>query len=212
MPLSRLKELGLVPVIRTGSETTALRAVEWLSEAGLSVFEVTLTTPGAIDIIGRLSQSEGLLIGAGTVLSEADCKSCLDAGARFVVSPAVVEGVAEICAGANTPCLLGAATPTEILSAWTTGASAVKIFPAGSLGGAGFLKALKAVFPEVPLVPTGGISIEEIPSYFEAGAAFIGMGSRLVDEKSLRDGDKAAIQSAAREATAAVASVRRDVS
>jgi len=204
MPLSRLKDIGLVPVIRTSSETTALRAVEWLSEAGLTVFEITLTTPGAIGIIHRLSQSEDVFVGAGTVLSESDCAACLNAGAKFIVSPAVIPEVADVCATAKIPCVLGAATPTEIQRAKLAGAEAVKVFPAGSLGGPDFLKAVGAVFPEIPLVPTGGITIKDIPAYFDAGAAFVGMGSRLVEEKALRDGDKADIRSAALEAMAAV--------
>lgn len=196
--LARLCDHGVVPVIRTDSAAQAERAVEWLAEAGYGVFEITLTIPGAIDLIARMAARSDLLIGAGTVLDGAAATACLDAGARFLVSPATLPEVAAEARRRDRCVLLGAATPTEVLSAWRAGADAVKVFPASSFGGPAHLKALASVFPDIPLVPTGGVGPDTLPAYKRAGVACVGMGGELVDRTRLAAGDRAGFVAAAR--------------
>lgn len=195
---ARLRAARVAPVIRTGSEATARRAIELLREEGFDLFEVTLTTPGALEIIAELAREPALCIGVGTVLDIAQGEAALAAGASFVVSPAFVPGLAALGREANTPVALGAATPTEALRAHEDGAAFVKIFPAAQLGGAGFVKALRSVFPMIPIMPTGGINPGDISAYFDAGAVCIGMGGNLVNEKALNAGEDDVIREAAR--------------
>lgn len=191
----------VVPVVRTGTAGAARTAVDWLSEAGIALFEITLTIPDAVPLIRSLAdQRQDALIGAGTVLTAEDAQACIEAGARFIVSPATVPGVLEACRRAGVAYVPGALTPTEVHAALTAGASAVKIFPASSVGGAGHVKALTQVFPGVPFCPTGGVSAETIPDYLAAGAAFVGLGGKLVDPKLISTGDKQTVMTAAKAA------------
>jgi len=186
--LGRLVEAKIVPVIRTSAATTAEQAVDALADAGFDVFEITMTIADAPALIESLAARPGVLVGAGTVTSEQDAERCLSAGARFVVSPCVVPAVVAPCHAAGVPVLLGALTPTEVLAARAAGADAVKIFPVSSAGGPAHVSALRSIFPGVPLVPTGGIRAEQVLEYLDAGAAFIGMGGRLVDERLILAG------------------------
>jgi 2-dehydro-3-deoxyphosphogluconate aldolase/(4S)-4-hydroxy-2-oxoglutarate aldolase len=200
---------GVVPVVRTPSAALARRAVEWLYEVGFSTFELTLTIPDALALVRELAAQPSLSVGVGTVLDAARAVACLEAGARYVVSPAVCAELVAPCREAGVPCVLGAATPSEVHAAVRAGAGAVKIFPVSSLGGVAHVKALKAVFPDVALVPTGGIGVEDIAAYLRAGSAFVGVGGRLVDAAALGRGDRAAIEDAARAALGEVAAARR---
>lgn len=202
--LTRLGNHGVVPVIRTDSADQAERAVEWLAAAGYGVFEITLTIPGAVDLIARLAAARpDLLIGAGTVLDGAGAAACLDAGAAFLVSPATLPEVAAEARQRDRCVLLGAATPTEVLAARRAGADAVKVFPASSFGGPAHLKALASVFPDIPLVPTGGVSPDTLAAYKRAGVACVGMGGELVDRTRLVAGDRDGFVVAARAVLAA---------
>ncbi len=192
----RLKAARVAPVIRTATEDAARRGVALLSEEGFDLFEITLTTPGALAIIRDLSERPELCVGVGTVLNADQGKAALDAGADFVVSPAFVPGLVEMAAG--VPVALGAATPTEALRAHEEGAAFVKVFPAAQLGGPGFVKALRSVYPMVEIMPTGGIEAKDLPAYFAAGAVCIGMGGKLVNDAALSSGDDDAIRTAAR--------------
>lgn len=198
--LDRLKALGVVPVIRTAKQEAAVTAVEWLAEAGFMTFEITLTTPGAFEVIERYARQSKLLIGAGTVLSLEDARQSMDAGARYVVSPCIVPGMPRATQEAGAPCMLGALTPTEVVRARDEGADAIKVFPVSSAGGAPHIKALKSVFPDICLVPTGGIPVDGIAAYFDAGADLVGVGGQLVDETALSAGDRSAVTKAARAA------------
>lgn len=193
----QMARAGVVPVIRTRTEAAARRAVELLGGAGFSIFELTMTTPGARAIIADLAGNAGHLVGAGTVMTGDDARACIDAGARFVVSPAVRADVAQVCTAAGVEVFLGAATPTEVAAAHELGSAAVKLFPAAQLGGPGFLRAVRSIYPHVPLMPTGGIGIGDIAAYLDAGAACVGMGGRLVDVAALDGGDDASILAAA---------------
>ena len=199
----KLKTARVAPVVRTSTEAAARRGVEILAEEGFDLFEITLTTPGAMAIIADLAKDPALTVGVGTVLTADQGRQALDAGASFVVSPAFVPAL--VAEGRGAPVALGAATPTEALRAHEEGAAFVKIFPAAQLGGPGFVKALRSVYPMIQIMPTGGIEPEHLPAYFAAGAVCCGMGGQLVSDKALQDGDDDAIRSAARAVKAVLA-------
>ena len=197
--ITRLRAERVVPVVRTRSASLAATAIQWLRDAGLTIFEITMTIPDAPALIRELASDKGLLIGAGTVPDAAMAEACLAAGARFIVAPWVDPTLSAPCRSAGAALLLGALTPTEVRAALAAGADGVKIFPASSLGGPGHIKALASVFPGVAFCPTGGVDPANFTAYLAAGSAFVGMGGALVDEKRIAAGDRAAIQDAARQ-------------
>jgi len=188
--VERIRTGGLVPVVRTTSAEDALAMCQVLHEAGLTAVEITLTVPGAVDVIAALVGRFGdrLVVGAGTVLTARSAQACIDAGATFIVSPGLDLPTVAQCRQAGTAIFPGALTPTEVITAWNAGADMVKIFPASAMGGASYIKALKAPLPEVEMLPTGGVSVETVPAFIEAGAAALGVGADLVNLKSLREG------------------------
>jgi 2-dehydro-3-deoxyphosphogluconate aldolase/(4S)-4-hydroxy-2-oxoglutarate aldolase len=196
--LARLRAARVVPVVRMRSTENATRAVGWMREEGLSVFEITMTVPGAVDLIAALSRDPALLVGAGTVPDAAAARACLAAGARFIVAPWVDASLAAPCREAGAALMLGAMTPTEVRAALAAGADVVKIFPASSAGGPAHIRALASVFPGVAFCPTGGVAPGDVAAYLAAGAAFVGIGGALVDEKAAAAGDRASIAAAAR--------------
>ena len=206
--IDALIQHGVVPVVRTPSTALALRAVSWLRDAGLGTFEITLTIPDALGLVRELAGDETLHIGVGTVLNTQQAEECVQAGAQYLVSPAVCPQIVAPCREAGVPCVLGACTPTEVLSALHAGSDAVKIFPVSSMGGAAHIRALKAVFPHVMLAPTGGIGVNEIATYLNAGSSFVGVGGKLVDVAALQRNDQVAITAAAQLALGQVAQVR----
>ena len=197
----------VIPVIRLTDQSRACDVVSLHEAEGINIFEITLTTPGALEIIATLSGTGQSIAGAGTVLSRDDARESIDAGARFIVSAIIRRDIADICIEREVPCFLGAATPTEVLAAHKAGTAAVKVFPAAQLGGPGFLKAVKSVFPHIALMPTGGIGSGDLADYFAAGACCIGMGGRLVDEQAMNDGRPGDISKAAWEVLDALAAV-----
>ncbi|MGG5820846.1 bifunctional 4-hydroxy-2-oxoglutarate aldolase/2-dehydro-3-deoxy-phosphogluconate aldolase [Falsiroseomonas sp. HW251] len=198
--IPRLQAARVVPVVRTTRAELAERAVEWLRGVGISVFEITMTVPDAPGLIRRLAADPSLLVGAGTVPDRAAAEACLDAGARFLVAPWVDAAVADAAHARGAAAMLGAMTPTEVRAALAAGADVVKVFPASSAGGPAHIKALRSVFPGVAFCPTGGVDARNAPDYLAAGAAFVGIGGRLVDEGLLARGDRAAVEQAARDA------------
>jgi 2-dehydro-3-deoxyphosphogluconate aldolase / (4S)-4-hydroxy-2-oxoglutarate aldolase len=187
--VERVRELGLVPVIRAQSPDEASRAIEAIRAGGIDVIEITMTVPGAIPLITEIAQRfPDAIVGAGTVLDAETARACILAGARFVVSPALDLGTIECCRRYGIAVLPGALTPTEVLKAWQAGADIVKVFPAGALGGPSYIKSLKAPFPQIELIPTGGVSVDTATAFIQAGAAALGVGADLVDLKALRDG------------------------
>ncbi|HEV3008013.1 MAG TPA: bifunctional 4-hydroxy-2-oxoglutarate aldolase/2-dehydro-3-deoxy-phosphogluconate aldolase [Burkholderiales bacterium] len=182
----------MIPVLRLASAELTERAIEHLVEAGFRTIEITMTTPGAVELIRKHKNT-----GAGTVLDLDTAQRCLDAGAQFLVSPCLVPGLAKLAHDAGRLALLGGFTPGEILAAHREGADIVKLFPA-STGGPEHLRAIHAVFPGIPLCPTGGVSLENMKAYFAAGAALVGVGNNIVDQKALAAGDRAAVVAHAR--------------
>jgi len=195
-----ITDVGIVPVVRAPSAALALRAVEALMAGGISVFEITMTVPGAVEVIrelaGRLRGQA--IVGAGTVLTPDVARACLEAGAQFIVSPGLNPDVVAAARAANVAVMPGALTPTEVIAAVACGADMVKIFPCSAVGGPSYLKALKGPLPDVKLLPTGGVNANTALSYFEAGASAVGVGGELVDMKALQAGDDAGLTARAR--------------
>ncbi len=196
--IARLRRARVVPVVRTSTARLAATGVGWLREAGLTIFEITMTIPDGVGLIRELAADPSLLVGAGTVRSAAQARECIDAGARFIVAPWVDAELAPPCWAAGAALMLGALTPSEVRAALDAGADVVKVFPASSAGGPGHVKALASVFPGVAFCPTGGVEPGNVAAYLAAGAAFVGMGGALVDEKRIAAGDRAAIMDAAK--------------
>ncbi|MCC2032650.1 bifunctional 4-hydroxy-2-oxoglutarate aldolase/2-dehydro-3-deoxy-phosphogluconate aldolase [Microbacterium allomyrinae] len=167
----------VMPIIRSTSRENAVAIGRTLIDAGFRALEVSLTTPGALDAIGELAADARAEIGAGTVLTAKDVAAALAAGATFMVTPAVTASI-EASADAGVPVLAGALTPTEILAALERGATAVKLFPA-EFGGPAYLSALRAPFPDVPLIPVGGVDLTTGRDYLQRGALALGVGSPL---------------------------------
>jgi 2-dehydro-3-deoxyphosphogluconate aldolase / (4S)-4-hydroxy-2-oxoglutarate aldolase len=196
--LEVFRKAQVIPVVRTRAAKNALAAVEWLRDSGLRIFEITMTVPDAASLIRDLASDPALLVGAGTVPDFATAEACLKAGARFIVAPWVDPDLAASTRAAGAALMLGAVTPTEVRGALAAGADVVKVFPASSVGGPGHIKALVSVFPNVAFCPTGGVEPGNFAAYLAAGAAFVGMGGALVDERRIEAGDREAIQAAAR--------------
>ena len=176
----------MIPVLRLASAELTERAIDCLREAGFATVEITMTTPDAVRLIRKFKA------GAGTVLDLDAARRCIDAGAPFLVSPCLVPGLAQLAHDAGRLALIGGFTPGEILAAHREGADIVKLFPA-STGGPEHLKAIRAVFPDIPLCPTGGVSLDNMKAYFAAGATVVGVGNNIVDQKALASGDRATV-------------------
>jgi 2-dehydro-3-deoxyphosphogluconate aldolase/(4S)-4-hydroxy-2-oxoglutarate aldolase len=199
--IKRIKETGVIPVVRATSADEAMRAIDAIREGGISVLEITMTVPGAVKVIEEVSARYGkdALVGAGTVLDPETATSCISAGAQFVVSPALNLMTIARCQEHDVVVMPGALTPTEVVQAWTAGADFVKVFPAGAVGGPSYLKALKAPLPQIELVPTGGVSLKTAADFIKAGAAALGVGADLVDIKAIREGQASLITERAKQ-------------
>jgi 2-dehydro-3-deoxyphosphogluconate aldolase/(4S)-4-hydroxy-2-oxoglutarate aldolase len=178
-----LERVGLIPVLRAKNSAQGHAVVEAMLAGGVTVVEVTMTVPGAVDLLKELKKEYGskLLLGSGTVTTADQCQATIDAGAEFVVSPSLhLDVIATTKKNGKVSCP-GALTPTEAITAWNAGADYVKIFPCSAVGGAPYLKALLAPFPHLKLIPTGGVTLETAESFLKAGARALGVGSDLVN-------------------------------
>ena len=208
--ISRILETGIIPVVRAESAEMAMRAIEAIKEGGVSVLEITMTVPGAIRVIEEVARrfDGSAIVGAGTVLDAETARACILAGAQFIVSPALDLDAIACCRSYSIAVIPGAMTPTEVVCAWRAGADFVKIFPANALGGASYIKALKAPLPQIELIPTGGVSLQTAADFIKAGAAALGVGSDLVDTKALGEGKDKLITERARQFIEIVKSAR----
>ena len=208
--LQQMREIGLVPVLRAESEDQALALAEAIAAGGVTVLEITMTVPGAVRVIARLTKERpDILVGAGTVLDPETARICMLEGAQFVVSPALNLKTIEMCQRYSIAVLPGALTPTEVVTAWQAGADVIKVFPANALGGAKYLKSLKAPLPQVELIPTGGVSLATAHEFLEAGAFALGVGADLVDTKAMTAGEAHKITASARQYLEIVKSFRK---
>ena len=198
--LGKIREVGLVPIVRAPSAEDALLAAEAIVAGNIGILEITMTVPNAIQVIEKVANKFGdkLLLGAGTILDTETGRAALLAGAEFIVTPALNLQVIELARRYSKPIMPGALTPTEVVTAWQAGADIVKIFPCGPVGGAKYIKALKGPFPQIEMIPTGGVNLETTPDFIKAGAAAVAVGGELIDLKSLREGKFDGITATAR--------------
>lgn len=198
--LGRIREVGVIPVIRAASADEAALAIEAIRAGGIPVLEITMTVPQAVKLIEAVAERSGagVLVGAGTVLDSETARACILAGARFIVSPVLDLGTIACCHRYGVPVFPGALTPTEVLRAWEAGADMVKVFPCGNVGGASYIRSLKAPLPHVELVPTGGVNLETAADFIKAGASALGVGADLVDLKAIRGGHSPVVTERAR--------------
>jgi 2-dehydro-3-deoxyphosphogluconate aldolase/(4S)-4-hydroxy-2-oxoglutarate aldolase len=208
--VSRLRDVGIIPIIRAPSADAVVPVAEALLQAGLPVVEITLTVPKAIDAISAIAKrfAGTMLVGAGTVTDAEAAKRAMDAGAEFIVTPCVIAEVIQAAQQADVAVLPGALTPTEIFEAFGAGGDMVKVFPVQSVGGAAYLRALRGPLPDIPLVPTGGVMLANVAAMFEAGAAAVGVGSELISRDALARRDYAAIGVLAKQFLAVVSQAR----
>jgi 2-dehydro-3-deoxyphosphogluconate aldolase/(4S)-4-hydroxy-2-oxoglutarate aldolase len=202
--------VGIVPVVRAESADEAGRAIAAIMAGGVPVLEVTMTVPGAVRLIEDLSRRFGAdaVVGAGTVLDPETARACILAGAQFVVSPSTNAATIACCRRYGVPIMPGALTPTEVVAAWEAGADMVKIFPCSAVGGASYIKALKAPLPQIDLIPTGGVNLQTAADFIKAGSTALGVGADLVDLKALREGKDALLTERAQKLVEIVRSAR----
>jgi len=209
----RVVEIGIIPVVRASSSAEARLAAEAVCAGGVRVVEITMTVPGAIQVIAELVRAMGneILVGAGTVLDVETARKCLGAGAEFIVSPGLDIPTVEFVRSEKKLMMAGALTPTEVITAWRAGSDFVKVFPCGNVGGAKYIKALKGPLPQVPLVPTGGVNLETAADFIRAGAAALGVGGELVQADALKSGKTEIIVENARKFLECVKQARAEI-
>lgn len=208
--MSAITGIGIVPIVRTDSAEGAVKAIEAVYRGGIRAAEITMTVPGAIKALEKLADQFGdqIILGAGTVLDPETARACMLAGAQFFVTPALKLSTIEMAHRYSKPIMPGALTPTEVLTAWEADADAVKVFPCGSVGGAKYIKALKAPFPQIEMVPTGGVNLETCGDFLKAGACAVGVGAELIDAANIKAGKFEIFEERARQFLAAVAKAR----
>jgi 2-dehydro-3-deoxyphosphogluconate aldolase/(4S)-4-hydroxy-2-oxoglutarate aldolase len=208
--MSAITQIGIVPIVRTGSAEGAIKSIEAVYRGGIRAAEITMTVPGAIKALEKLADQFGdqIVLGAGTVLDAETARVCMLAGAQFFVTPALRVATIEMAQRYSKPIMPGALTPTEVLTAWEAGADAIKIFPCGNVGGAKYIKALKAPFPHIEMVPTGGVNLETCGDFLKAGACAVGVGSELIDAATIKAGKFEIFEDRARQFLAAIAKAR----
>jgi 2-dehydro-3-deoxyphosphogluconate aldolase / (4S)-4-hydroxy-2-oxoglutarate aldolase len=193
--IQHILDVRLIPVVRASSAAEAASVVEAIRAGGLSILEITMTVPGALRVIENVADQYGdqILLGAGTVLDAETARAVILAGAEFVVTPSLKQSTIEVCKRYSKVVIPGALTPTEVVTAWEAGADFVKVFPCDNVGGPKYIKALKGPFPQIDLIPTGGVNLHTAAEFLAAGAAALAVGSELVDKKALASGDFARI-------------------
>lgn len=199
--IRKIVEIGVVPVVRANSADEAMQAIDAIKAGGVPILEITMTVPGAVKVIEQVADKFGneVVLGAGTVLDPETARACILAGATFVVSPALNLQTIELCQRYSVPVCPGALTPTEVVTAWQAGADFVKVFPCSAMGGASYIKGLKAPLPQIELIPTGGVNLNTAADFIKAGSSALGIGADLVDLKALRDGNAAKITESAKQ-------------
>jgi 2-dehydro-3-deoxyphosphogluconate aldolase / (4S)-4-hydroxy-2-oxoglutarate aldolase len=199
--IQRIIEIGVVPVVRANSADEAMQAIDAIKEGGVPILEITMTVPGAIKVMEQVADKFGdeVVLGAGTVLDPETARACILAGATFVVSPALNLKTIELCHRYSVPICPGALTPTEVVTAWQAGADFVKVFPCSAMGGASYIRGLKAPLPQVELIPTGGVNLNTAADFIKAGSSALGIGADLVDLKAIRAGEAHIVTERARQ-------------
>ncbi|MBM3755787.1 MAG: bifunctional 4-hydroxy-2-oxoglutarate aldolase/2-dehydro-3-deoxy-phosphogluconate aldolase [Acidobacteria bacterium] len=187
---SSIVDIGIVPIVRTNSAESAVRSIEAVYAGGIRSAEITMTVPGAVKALEKLADALGdkMVLGAGTVLDPETARICILAGAQFLVTPALRVSTIEVAHRYSKVICPGALTPTEVLTAWEAGADFVKVFPCSNMGGAKYIKALKGPFPQIEMIPTGGVNLDTTADFLKAGSAAVAVGSELIDAQTIKDG------------------------
>lgn len=187
--MQRIEACGVIAIIRTNNASELIEVTDAIKAGGVDIIEVTMTTPNALSVISSVSAKydDEILVGVGSVLDSETARAAMLAGAKFVVSPVTRPDIIEMCNRYGTVVMPGAFTPTEILKAWEAGADYVKVFPSSGVG-PGYIKDIKAPMPHISLVPTGGVNLNNAVEFIRAGAAALGVGSALVNNKVISDG------------------------
>jgi 2-dehydro-3-deoxyphosphogluconate aldolase/(4S)-4-hydroxy-2-oxoglutarate aldolase len=211
--LSAILEIGIVPVVRTESAEGAIRAIEAVHRGGIRTAEITMTVPGAIRALEKVADKFGdqIVLGAGTVLDPETARACFLAGAEFIVTPSLNLATIEMARRYSKVITPGALTPTEVLTAWEAGGDAVKVFPCSALGGAKYIKALRAPFPQIEMIPTGGVNLETVGDFLRAGACAVAVGAELIDAANIREGRYEVFEERAKKFLEAVRAARREM-
>ena len=211
--LAFITEIGLVPVVRTSSAESAIRSIEAIYNGGVRAAEVTMTVPGAIRALEKLADKFGdkLVLGAGTVLDPETARICMLAGAQFFVTPTLRPSTIEMAKRYSKVICAGALTPTEVLTAWEAGADVVKVFPANSVGGPKYIKALKGPLPHIQMIPTGGVNLETAGEFLKAGACAVAVGGELVDAKLIKENRYDEMEARARQYLQVIAAARAEM-
>lgn len=207
-------DIGIVPIIRTNSADSAIKAVEAVYRGGIRSAEITMTVPGAIKALEKLADALGdkMVLGAGTVLDPETARACILAGAQFLVTPALRITTIEVAHRYSKIICPGSLTPTEVLTAWEAGADFVKIFPCSNMGGAKYIKALKGPFPQIEMIPTGGVNLDTVADFLKAGSAAVAVGSELIDAQTIKDGKYEVFEERSRQFLAVVSKARAELS
>lgn len=211
--LSFITDIGIVPVVRTPTAESAIRSIEAIYRGGVRAAEVTMTVPGAIRALEKVADQFGdkLMLGAGTVLDPETARACMLAGAQFFVTPTLKLSTIEMAKRYSKVICPGALTPTEVLTAWEAGADVVKVFPANSLGGPKYIKALKGPLPHIEMIPTGGVNLETAGEFLKAGACAVAVGGELVDAKLIKENRYEEMEQRARQYLEIIARARGEL-
>ena len=211
--LSSIVEIGVVPVVRTASAESAIQSIEAVYRGGIRAAEITMTVPGAVRALEKIADKFGdkIVLGAGTVLDPETARVCMLAGAQFFVTPNLKPATIEMVKRYSKVILPGALTPTEVLTAWEAGADAVKVFPCGAVGGPKYIKALRGPFPQIEMIPTGGVNLETTGEFLKAGACAVAVGAELIDAATISAGKYEIFEERARQYLAVVQKTRGEL-
>jgi len=184
---AKIREIGIIPAVRTSSPEDALFAAEVVARGGIPIVEITMTVPGAIEVISHLVKNlPDVIVGAGTVLDIETARLCADSGVRFLTCPGLDLGIVEFAKEISLTMMAGALTPTEIVTAWKTGSDFVKVFPCAQIGGDSYIRALKGPFPKIPLIAAGGVNQQTAANFILAGAVALGIGRELIPQEAVQ--------------------------
>jgi 2-dehydro-3-deoxyphosphogluconate aldolase/(4S)-4-hydroxy-2-oxoglutarate aldolase len=209
---ARIEDIGIIPAIRVSTAEDALFAAEAVSNAGIPIVEVTMTVPGAMDVIYELARVHPhMLVGAGTVLNALSARACLDAGAKFLTSTGLDMEVIHFARNADVVVIPGVLSPTEVITAWKAGADFMKIFPCANVGGAEYVRALHKPFPEMQLIASGGVTQNSAADFIRAGAVALGIGQNLVEPEAIQKRERGWIQELAKRFTRIVQETRAEI-
>ncbi|HKE23697.1 MAG TPA: bifunctional 4-hydroxy-2-oxoglutarate aldolase/2-dehydro-3-deoxy-phosphogluconate aldolase [Bryobacteraceae bacterium] len=206
---ARIEEIAIIPAIRVSSHDDALFACEAVQQAGIPIVELTMTVPGAVELLAVIGKNNcGVIAGAGTVLDLETAQRCVDAGAQFLTSPGLETELVEFASKRGVLVLPGALTPTEVLNAWKAGGDMVKVYPCSQVGGPKYIKSLRGPFPQIPLIASGGVNHHTAPEFILAGAAALGIGGNLIPKEAIEQRQPERIAELARRFKEMVAEAR----